>query len=74
MSDADKLAQLVASEGYHSLDDLLQACVTDSVSPGICTNSGCDYTTEVEGDQDRGYCEACGTGTVKSALVLAGLI
>jgi hypothetical protein len=34
----------------------------------------CDYATEVEPDQDRGWCESCGTNTVKSALILAGLI
>jgi hypothetical protein len=74
MSNADKLAQLVASEGYHALDDLLEACITDSVCMGICCNPGCDYTTEVEPDQTEGYCEVCGTGTVKSAMVLAGIV
>lgn len=46
----------------------------DSVSPGIRTNDGCDYTVEIEPDQDRGWCKSCGTNTVKSALILAGLI
>jgi len=41
---------------------------------GICTNDGCDYTTDVEPDQDRGWCEVCGTNLVKSAPVLAGII
>ena len=36
--------------------------------------SDCSYITEMEPDQDRGYCEACGGNTVVSALVLAGLI
>ena len=53
---------------------MLKACVTDSVSPAICTAPDCSYTTEMEPDQDRGYCEACGGNTVVSALVLAGLI
>jgi len=44
------------------------------VSPAICMNDGCDYTAEMEPDQDRGWCEACGTNTVASALILAGLI
>jgi hypothetical protein len=35
---------------------------------------GCDYTTEMESDQDAGYCERCGGNTMVSALVLAGLI
>ena len=69
-----KLDQLVEAEGYDSLEDLLAAAVGDSVSPAICLNDGCDYTTEMEPDQDRGWCEACRTNTVASALVLAGII
>ena len=34
----------------------------------------CDYTAEMEPDQDQGFCEVCGGNTVTSALVLAGLI
>ena len=52
----------------------MAAAVGDSVSPAICLNDGCDYTTEMEPDQDRGWCEACRTNTVASALVLAGII
>lgn len=71
---ASKLAQLMEIEGYREITDLFAAVLSDSVSPGICVNPGCDYSTEVEPDQDRGYCENCGTQTVKSALILAGLI
>jgi hypothetical protein len=71
---SEKLDRLVASEGYANLVDLLSAVICDAVSPGICMNGGCDYMTEVEPDQDRGYCENCGTNSVKSALVLAELI
>jgi len=69
-----KLMKLCDVEGFDSLDDLLQAAVTDSVCPAICMTEGCDYTTEMEPDQDRGFCEVCGGQTVTSALVLAGLI
>ena len=69
-----KLDQLVEIEGCDSLDDLIAATITDSVSPAICLNDSCDYTIEMEPDQDRGWCEACGTNTVASALVLAGII
>jgi hypothetical protein len=69
-----KLEMLTASEGYDDVLELLAAATLDSVCPGICMNPGCDYTTEVEPDQDRGYCESCCTQTVKSALMLAGLI
>ena len=69
-----KLMRLCDIEGFDSFDDLLQAAVTDSVCPAICMTDGCDYTTEMEPDQDQGFCEACGGNTVTSALVLAGLI
>ena len=41
-----KLAKLVESEGFDSLDDLIAATISDSVSPAICMQSewGCDYT------------------------------
>jgi hypothetical protein len=67
-----KLKQILESEGYDTLDALLDAVITDSVSPAACLN--CSYTTEMEPDQDRGYCENCETNTVVSALVLAGLV
>ena len=69
-----KLDQLVESEGFDSLDDLIAATISDSVSPAICMNEGCDYTAEMEPDQREGGCEACGTNTVASALILAGII
>lgn len=69
-----KLAKLIEIEGFETLDQMLQAVVADSVCPGICIDPGCNYTVEVEPDQDRGWCEVCGTQTVRSALILAGLI
>ena len=69
-----KLLELAADSGHVSVVEMLKACVTDSVSPAICTAPDCSYTTEMEPDQDRGYCEACGGNTVVSALVLGGLI
>src|SRR5215469_10620519 len=71
---AAKLMKLCELEGYKRLYDLLKACTADSVCPAICMTEGCDYTAEMEPDQDAGYCEACGGNTVTSALVLAELI
>ena len=71
---AAKLMKLCDLEGFKRLDDLLEASVTDSICPSICMTEGCDCTTDMEPDQDAGYCEACGGNTVTSALVLAGLI
>jgi hypothetical protein len=71
---AAKLMKLCDIEGFKHVHDLLQVSVADSVCPAICMTEGCDYTTEMEGDQEEGYCEACGGNTVVSALILAGLI
>jgi hypothetical protein len=68
-----KLETLVRSEGFASVEDLLEGTITDSVSPPICTNAGCSYTCEMEPDQDRGYCDVCNTNSMQSALVLAGI-
>lgn len=69
----NKLELLAEIEGME-LMDLLDAATSDSVCPGICINPGCEYTTEVEPDCGSGYCEDCDTNTVRSALMLAGLI
>ena len=69
-----KLRALCAAEGVDSIEAMLEAATFDSVSPGICIKPDCDGTTEVEPDQDRGWCEACGGNTVVSALILAGII
>jgi hypothetical protein len=74
---ADKLAKLIELEGFDSETALFEAAVADSVCPAICCNPDnpdCDYTAEMEPDQDRGWCEACERGTLVSALVLGGLI
>jgi hypothetical protein len=69
-----KLQSLVETEGFESLEQLLEAVITDSVCPAICIAEDCSYTCEMEPDQDRGWCEACGQNTMQSALILAGLI
>ena len=69
-----KLRKLAELEGYPSITALLEASAADAVSPAICTSEGCDYTVEMEPDQDRGWCDECRRNSVASALVLAGLI
>ena len=71
---AAKLMKLCDLEGFKRLEDLLKVSMTDNICPAICMTEGCDHTTEMESDQDAGYCEKCGGNTVVSALVLAGLI
>ena len=69
-----KLQELAEAYGCGDVMDFLESYTLDSVVPGICTNNGCDYVTEVEPDQDKGWCEICQTNTVKSALSLMGII
>jgi hypothetical protein len=69
-----KLAKLIEIEGYDSFEELLEAVFSDAVSPAICMNDGCDFTCEMEPDQNAGYCDECHTNTMTAAPVLAGLI
>ena len=72
-----KLAKLIDIEGFADENALFAASLNDSVSPAICCNPenpDCDYTAEMEPDQDRGWCEECQAGTMVSALMLGGII
>lgn len=69
-----KFLRLMQIEGETNEIDFLQRCSSDSIVPGICMNEGCNATYQYEPDQDRGWCEECNTGTVKSALILEYLI
>jgi predicted RNA-binding Zn ribbon-like protein len=72
-AEASKLDQLASTWGM-SVAELIETYALDDVAPGICMNPGCTYSTEYEPDQRKGWCEECGTPTVRSALVLAGII
>ena len=72
-----KLAKLCEIEGFTDENELFAAAISDSVCVAICCNPDnptCEYTTEMEPDQDRGWCEECGANTMVAALVLGGLI
>jgi hypothetical protein len=68
-----KLDSLAEEWGF-TVAEFIEEYALDDVVPGICLNPGCDYTTEVEPDQREGWCEICGTTSVRSGVVLAGLI
>ena len=70
----NKGQDLADAEGFDDLWALVEEVHMDSTVPGICMNSGCDYTTWYEPDQDHGWCEFCGEGTVCSALILGGVM
>jgi hypothetical protein len=69
-----KLQTLIENEGFTDEVEFGKEFLSDSVVPGICMNKGCNYTVGVEPDQDRGWCEICGTKTVKSGFMLMGII
>jgi hypothetical protein len=72
--DNAKLAKLIDIEGYDSIEALLEAVFSDSVSPAICMNDGCEFTCEMEPDQAASWCDECRSNTMKAAPVLAGVI
>ena len=71
---AQKLMKLCEVEGFKNPLDLAQTFICDSVCPAICMTEGCDYTAEMEPDQDRGWCEVFERGTLVSGLDLGGSI
>lgn len=71
MSKLDTLAEI---EGFDDPMEMIETYIMDSVAPAICVNEGCDYCTEMEPDQDRGWCEECETNTVQSCFILGGLM
>lgn len=69
-----KIKELAEQYGFDDTMDMLEEASMDSVVPAICMNPDCDYTTGMEPDQSEGWCEMCDTNTVKSCLVLAGIM
>jgi hypothetical protein len=71
--EASKLDELAREWGMKT-SEFVEEYALDDVVPGICMNPDCDYTSEVEPDQREGWCEECDTCSVRSGVVLAGLI
>lgn len=69
-----KLAILAEMEGYADVMDFLEDNALDSLMPAICMMPDCDHTTDLEPDQRSGFCESCGRNSMKSCLVIAGII
>jgi len=69
----DKLETLLNMEGLTE-EELLTESLMEGNSYGICSNKDCNYTTNIEADNDKGYCEICKTNTVISAEMMLGII
>jgi hypothetical protein len=67
-----KLKRLMEIEDM-SIEDVEMSAFHSRVY-GICKQYSCDYTTEVEPDQDEGWCPFCETRSVESAASLNGSI
>lgn len=72
--DHPKLIRLARTEGFSDVMDFLEDTGLDSIVPAICMNPDCDATADLEPDQTAGYCECCGQQTMRSGLVIAGII
>ena len=64
-----KLKTLSEIEGL-SVEEMMGIGLTDGRCPSICMNEGCDATYDYEPDSTNGWCDACETNTVKSAIEL----
>lgn len=73
MTDQQKLLKLCELEEM-SQELMLEEATFDGTCYGICMNEDCNYTTSTEPDASDNICEDCGTNTVKSCLVLAGIL
>jgi len=74
VTDAEKLVELVAATGHHSLSDFISDYINEPTVPGVCCNPArpnCNYTAMVAPDMDAGFCQKCRSATVRSGLRLA---
>lgn len=70
----NKLNQLANSWGYDNPEDMMMDYIFDSSHPAICMNKDCVCSTEMEPDQDRGWCDDCEANTLVSAGILMGIV
>lgn len=68
------LRKLAESEGCPTVGALLDKYGLEASVVGICTTCGEYIDDQCEPDMEDGLCEECETPTVKSCLILAGVI
>lgn len=73
-SNQDKIDKLCEEYGFDDSQEMLEEMTMMSVVPAICMNDGCDATYEYEPDCTAGWCGECEENTVKSILILEGII
>jgi hypothetical protein len=73
MSAKHLLQKVAADGGFATTMEMLEHYAIDSVVPGICIICG-GIDDSIEPDREDACCDECGTDTVKSVLVIAGVI
>jgi hypothetical protein len=74
MKNKSKSQVLAEEYGYNESIQLCLDFMFSSLVPAICMNERCNQIEEYEPDQDRGWCRNCNTNTVKSILIIEGVI
>jgi len=72
MNENERIKILCEDFGYSDPMDMAEEYMADVCAPAICTE--CHHTTEMEQDQDAGWCEDCEQNTVVSLFILMGII
>ena len=65
------LQELLDAYGL-TLEQITEEGIDSGCCASICTE--CGATQYMEPDQDQGWCDDCKKNTIKSALILAGMI
>jgi len=73
-TDSNREIRLAKDWGFEDPGSMLEAYGFEPTVPAICSRPECDYSTLMEPDQRNGWCEDCGDNTVRSFLVLMGVI
>lgn len=72
--NTDKIQTLTESFGFDTPEDMVKTYICDGLCPCICMSPECDYTDELEPDQDVGWCPECKKNSMKSAFILMGIL
>ncbi len=74
VKDERKLKFMAKELGYDTINQMLDANYLCGTVPSICWNDDCNNICDYEPDQNRGWCENCNEQSVKSCLVIEGIM
>ena len=70
----EALDDLLKSTAFEDAIDFLERYALESVVPGVCIRKGCIGAADYEPDCRNGHCPECGEQSIRSGLVLLGII